>query len=304
MKRQPICVETSINGDMDEVWEKTQNPKMHEQWDLRFTSITYLPKQPNEPQRFTYRRTIIPGISVKGWGDSVSHHHSEDGSRTSSLHFGTEQKTSPIKEGRGVWKCKSEGDSIQFSTQYDYETHYGNVGHLFDGLLFRPLMKWGTALSFDVLKRWVEIGEEPATQYRRFFTHWMLVWMFAFVWVYHGLVPKLLFMHPLEIAMIPSFLELSQNQMEGTVIVAGIFEIVVGLLWLFYSQKRHLFFVQIGMFSGLMIAAIVADPTILTYPFNPLNYNLVLVIISVIGYMNANAIPTAKTCLRRGKAAL
>ncbi|MER2006955.1 MAG: hypothetical protein ABS939_05835 [Psychrobacillus sp.] len=45
MKNKPIYVETSISSDMEKVWEASQNPQLHEQWDLRFSSITYLPKK-------------------------------------------------------------------------------------------------------------------------------------------------------------------------------------------------------------------------------------------------------------------
>ena len=81
---------------------------MHEQWDLRFSSITYLPKEEGEPQSFTYSRTVGPFINVEGWGKSVGTFHKEDGSRTSSLHFGTDQWISPIREGRGYWKYEPQ----------------------------------------------------------------------------------------------------------------------------------------------------------------------------------------------------
>ncbi len=56
MGHKEIYVETSISAPIDEIWKKTQNPSLHEQWDIRFSSITYLPKIDNEPQKFTYTR--------------------------------------------------------------------------------------------------------------------------------------------------------------------------------------------------------------------------------------------------------
>lgn len=48
MPAKPIYVEIKIQEDIEKVWEYSQNPKLHEQWDLRFTSITYNDKLPNE----------------------------------------------------------------------------------------------------------------------------------------------------------------------------------------------------------------------------------------------------------------
>jgi hypothetical protein len=47
-----IYVEIRIRGGMDELWRRTQDPGLHERWDLRFSEIVYLPR-PDEtrPQR-------------------------------------------------------------------------------------------------------------------------------------------------------------------------------------------------------------------------------------------------------------
>jgi len=202
MKIKPIYVEISIEAPMDELWEYTQNPSLHEQWDIRFSSITYLPKQENEPQLFEYKTNVVPGYSVAGWGKSVGSFHAKDGSRTSSLHFGTNQKLSPIREGKGYWKYIPEGEQIKFLTQYDYQSNFGAFGRMIDKFLFRPGIGWGTALSFDILKRWLEKKESPKTQYTRFFLYWSIVALFFTVWIYHGLVPKIIWTHPEELRML------------------------------------------------------------------------------------------------------
>ena len=104
MKSKPIYVEIPIQAEIEKVWEASQKPNMHEQWDLRFSSITYLPKEEGKPQEFVYSRTVGPFINVEGWGKSVGTFHKENGTRSSSLQFGTEQWISPIREGRGFWK--------------------------------------------------------------------------------------------------------------------------------------------------------------------------------------------------------
>jgi hypothetical protein len=84
---------------METLWEYTQNPDMHEQWDLRFSTIKYLPKKhENEAQRFLYTTKIGFGLSVSGEGETVGT-RIHNGLRTSSLKFWSDQPISLIKEG-------------------------------------------------------------------------------------------------------------------------------------------------------------------------------------------------------------
>jgi len=207
MKKKPIYVEVDILAPIEEAWTYTQNPKLHEQWDLRFTSITYIEKKSvEEPQRFTYETKVMPGVVVRGWGESKGEHQKKDGTKTSSLHFGTPQKISPIAEGRGYWQYIPHDRGLTFLTQYDYDVRYGKFGKLLDAM-FRPIMGWATALSFDVLKRWLEKGENPASQYRRFFLTIFISILFCIIWVYHGLVPKIIVQHPTEVMLVENILE-------------------------------------------------------------------------------------------------
>nr|WP_044640150.1 DoxX-like family protein [Risungbinella massiliensis] len=299
MKSKPIYVEVSIHSDMDRVWEATLTPQQHEQWDLRFSSITYLPKEKNAPQEFTYETNIGFGIHIAGWGRSVGTYLAEDDSRTSSLHFGTDQKISIIREGKGYWKYQPDEESTTFLTQYDYQVNHGYLGHLFDHFLFRPLLGWATALSFDVLKRWLEKGETPSTQYIRFFSYWIISLLFFFVWTYHGLVPKLISMNPEEINMVSSLVSLSPTQASWVVIGLGIAEIGLGITWLLYTNKRRLLEIQIILFPLLTLSVILADPSYLVHPFNPFTLNISLFVLSVIGFFVSEDVPTAKYCKRQ-----
>lgn len=299
MNAKPIYVEIDIDSEMDKLWEATQTPSLHEQWDLRFSSITYLPSEENEPQEFSYKTKIVPGWSIEGWGATVGSHSGKDGARTSSLHFGTDDSISIIKEGKGYWQYKQKKDSITFLTQYTYNVNFGRVGHVFDRFLFRPLIGWATALSFDVLKRWLEKGETPTTQYTRFFSSWLISFLFFFVWTYHGLIPKLLYRHPEELSMIQKGLPFITNQAEWTVIFIGTFEVLFGFIWLFYQNKRKLFSLQIIIFPLLTFGAILAERDYLIHPFNPLTFNLSLLTLSIIGFLLSKDIPSATSCKRQ-----
>jgi len=76
-----------------------------------------------------------------------------------------------IREGTGYWKYIPTTDGILFLTWYGYRTHFGAVGALFDRLVFRPLIGWATAWSFDRLPLWLEQGVDPAEAMRQTLVH-------------------------------------------------------------------------------------------------------------------------------------
>jgi len=301
MTHKEIYVETTIAAPIENIWEKTQNSALHEKWDMRFSSITYMPKEAGEPQRFTYTRALIPGLKISGWGVSVGNHEKVDGTRSSSLHFGTPQVISPIKEGRGYWQYipNEKSDDVTFLTAYNYEPNYGKLGKLLDKVVFRPLMGWGTALSFDILKRWIEKGESPATQYMRFLMTYGLTLFFAFVWVYHGLVPKIIAMHPEEIMMTGELFPVELTILKKIIIGIGIIEIIFGFIWLLYPHKRHLFALQFILFPVLILSAVTSDVQTAVHPFNPVTFNISLTLLSIIGFSLSKDVPTAKNCRRK-----
>lgn len=295
---KPIYVEVSIEADIEEIWNATQVPELHEQWDLRFSSITYLPKNKNEPQCFTYSRSVFPFLTVEGWGKSVGAHHKENGIRSSSLHFGTDQFFSPIREGRGYWKYEPQEKDVTFLTQYDYDVNFGKTGKIIDRLLFRPLIGWATALSFDVLKRWLEKGEVPRSQYLRFFSTYAIMLVFSIIWFYQGLVPKVIAMHPAEREMIGNAFALSENGLTTAVLIIGWLEIGFGLLWLCLPNKRPLFLLQLLLFPALTLAAVFTVPSTALHPFNPVTFNFTLIALSAIGWFMSKDVPSAKSCKR------
>ncbi|MGG4468680.1 DoxX-like family protein [Paenibacillus alvei] len=299
MKHKPIYVELPIKADLKEVWKKTQTPELHEQWDIRFSSISYLPKDTEEePQFFLYERKIGFGVKVAGWGKSVGDHNKQDGTRTSSLHFGTNQKISPIKEGKGYWQYLPTDEGMIFLTQYDYEIRQkGLFGRMVD-FFFRPLIGWGTALSFDVLKRWLEKGELPRLQYLRFCCSALITALFFLVWVYQGLVPKLLAMHSAELTILSHLTSIEGEKVRLLLRLIGAAEIMFGVVWLVYRKKTVLHALQLIIFPILTMSAVIADPSIMSHPFNPLTFNLSLWILSFVGFQLGKDLPTAANCIR------
>ena len=156
-----LYIEARIQGDLDDLWARTQDPAQHRRWDLRFTEIDYLPRTTGEPQRFRYATRILPFLTVSGTGVSAGEKARPDGTRTSALRFSSPHPLSLIAEGSGYWRYIPDDDGIRFLTGYDYRPRWGRVGTLADRLLFRPLMGWATAWSFDRLRLWLERGITP-----------------------------------------------------------------------------------------------------------------------------------------------
>lgn len=66
-----IYVEIRIRGDIDDLWRRTQQPDLHERWDLRFSEILYLPRAHEAaPQQFRYSTRIGFGLRISGEGES------------------------------------------------------------------------------------------------------------------------------------------------------------------------------------------------------------------------------------------
>jgi len=156
-----LYIEARIRADLDDLWTRTQEPSQHQRWDLRFTRITYLPRAEGEPQRFRYATRVLPGLTVAGTGVSAGERERPDGTRTSALRFSSPHPLSLLAEGSGYWRYLPDGDGVTFLTGYDYRPRWGRVGAVTDRLLFRPLIGWATAWSFDRLRLWLERGITP-----------------------------------------------------------------------------------------------------------------------------------------------
>ncbi|MFC4810341.1 DoxX-like family protein [Paenibacillus sp. GCM10023250] len=106
MKRsKPIYVETIIRTDMETLWNHTQRPELHRQWDLRFTDITYLPRAtPEAPQTFAYATRIGFGLAIAGTGESRTAMYTKSGERLSTLVFRSGQPLSLISRVTGYWR--------------------------------------------------------------------------------------------------------------------------------------------------------------------------------------------------------
>lgn len=140
---------------------------------------------------------------------------------------------------------------------------------------------------------------ETSSQYIRFFSYWLISFLFMGIWIYHGLIPKIWGMHSEEVTMLTNLFPFDAVQAHWFVTGIGALEIVFGLAWLLYKKRRSLFISQTILFPILTVDVILANPVYVIHPFNPITFNISLWIISIIGLMVSYDVPTARSCKRR-----
>jgi hypothetical protein len=293
-----IYVETEIRAPLEVLWERTQSPIDQVRWDLRFTDIEYLPRSSeDEPQRFTYATRLGFGLKIAGLGETAGERSSQDGSRSSALKFWSDDPKSLIREGAGYWRYAPSSRGVRFLTSYDYRVRYGLAGRLFDFLLFRPLMGWATAWSFDRLRLWLERGTLPEDSIRFAIINGFARAGVGAVWIYHGLVPKIMATHPDEVAMLVDA-GVSATSAPSVTLAAGWLEVGVGLATLFTARRWPLLATIIVM-AGATIGVALFSPRFLGAPFNPVSLNLLMATLAVVGLVAGARAPSARRCKRR-----
>jgi hypothetical protein len=289
-----IYVEIRIQAPLGDVWRFTQDPQLHQRWDLRFSGIEYLPRpNPKEPQRFLYETRIGFGLSIRGTGESVAQRSSADGDTTSSLRFASADPKSLIESGSGYWRYVPTDSGLRFLTWYDYQVRFGAFGRLVDGAIFRPIMGWATAWSFDCLRLWAEGKQSPESSIVLAGIHAAARISIGIIWIWHGLVPKLLYHHIDERTM------LAQAHLPAALLPwIGIAEILFGLIMLFAWRRRNIFLLNIVLMLLATAGVAINSPAYFTAAFNPLTLNVSIISLALIGWLASRTLPSARRCLR------
>jgi hypothetical protein len=281
-----IYVQIDIRGPIDRVW----------------TEIRYLPRpDEGQAQRFLYATRIGLGLTIRGEGESVGSRAGFGQDRCSSLKFWSEDPKSLIREGSGYWKyvsCGENGQRTRFVTGYDYQVRFGVAGRLFDRVLFRPLIGWATAWSFDRLRLWIEKDIDPAISRRQSLVYMIARLAVAVVWLYQGAVPKLIFRHPDELALLHAA-GMSDPAARGICVGIGWMEVAFGLILLVaWRSLWPLWFTLAAMPVALLVVA-TGSPDFLADPFNPFVLNLSVFALAAVALVSARDLPSASHCLRR-----
>ena len=154
-------------------------------------------------------------------------------------------------------------------------------------------MDWATAWSFDRLRIWAEEGITPETSLRMSAIHALCRVSLAGVWVWQGLVPKLLSHDADEQVMLAQ----AGVAIEWLPWIGGA-EILFGLLVLRLWHWRGIFLLQIWMMLVALGAVAMRSPMYLSHAFNPVILNLLVVSVAMVGWIASNNLPNASRCLR------
>jgi hypothetical protein len=292
-----IYVEIRIRGLLEELWERTQDPALHERWDLRFSHIEYLPRRGAEPQGFRYETRLGFGLRVQGEGESAGSREGGTTERTSALKFWSEDPKSLIREGSGYWRYIPTDDGVRFLTWYDYRTRFGPFGRIVDTLVFRPLMGWATAWSFDRLRLWIEKGIDPKLSMRNSLGHAVARLALAVIFIYQGLVPKLIYHHSSELAMLADA-GLGPVTAGRMLTALGLVEVAVGVVLVMAWRARWPFAVILILMPIALIAVSIAATSALTAAFNPVALNIAVAALAAVAWLMSTDLPSASQCLR------
>ena len=191
-----------------------------------------------------------------------------------------------------------DGASIRFLTRYDYAPRFGLLGRWLDALVFRPLLGWATAWSFDRLRRWLEQGLEPETALRQALIHAAARYGLAAVWIYQGLVPKLLAPERGELALLEATGFFGGYGRPALTLI-GLAEIGLGLLMLARPGARWPFAATLLVLPAFALAALFAAPASFLAPFNPPTLILAMAALASIGWWASKDVVSARHCRRR-----
>lgn len=160
----PLHVRVRLPAPVEQVWNLTQDHRIHPQWDHRFSSIVMLhedeqgahlaPPGTPDPRIQTgtvmrYEKNVL-GLRIRGFGRYKLHRPVQQ----STFEFWSDAPLSLITRGVGLWRYTAlpEGGT-EFATSYTYEVRWGMLGRVVDRFLFRPLFQRYTEQSFARLAR-------------------------------------------------------------------------------------------------------------------------------------------------------
>ena len=106
-------------------------------------------------------------------------------------------------------------------------------------------------------------------------------YVIGLTWIYHGLIPKLLRIAPLEQAMSENF-GFSDEHTYLLIKAAGIGEILFGIIFIWLYRIKTVLWLNLMALAGLLVFAAVMTPYILLEAFNPVTTNIPLI---ALGYL-------------------
>ena len=94
----------------------------------------------------------------------------------------------------------------------------------------------------------------------------------AFIFIYHGLVPKLLYLSPQEVAMIQAHGDFWP--VETVAFIGGVAEVVLGLMILYFRRHDWPIVIALAALILLLLDVAIFSPEYLIAAFNPVTTNI------------------------------
>jgi hypothetical protein len=114
------------------------------------------------------------------------------------------------------------------------------------------------------------------------------------IWLYQGLVPKLLGPHADEVAMIAA-LGLDEGRIRSVAAAAGLMEVALGLCILAFYRRVWPHLLSVMALIGLLGFVVVCVPSYLGAAFNPVACNVPLAAISLVAILSLQDQPQVKS---------
>ena len=102
----------------------------------------------------------------------------------------------------------------------------------------------------------------------------------AIIWLWHGLIPKLIFRSEQEVLMNDTFMPFIEKN--TALISSGIMEIIYAILILIFWRSKSVIYPSILFSIGATAAIIVKLPHLMTDAFNPITLNLAVLSFSLL----------------------
>lgn len=106
-------------------------------------------------------------------------------------------------------------------------------------------------------------------------------YMITFVWLYHGIFPKLIHIAPLEQLMTGS-IGFSDDISYLITKAAGIGEVIFGLLFFIFYKTKLMNILNILALVFLLLSVAMLQPQLLIEAFNPVTTNLPIMVFSFV----------------------
>jgi hypothetical protein len=128
---------------------------------------------------------------------------------------------------------------------------------------------------------WIEVAGPAA---RLAAVHAVARVTLAFVFLWHGLVPKLLYRHPDELALLRDS-GLSANAATHVVVIVGVAEVVYGVALLLLWRVRALFLLAAGAMLVITPGILIGSPRFIPAAFTPVTLNLCVAALGIVGWI-------------------